>query len=144
MLEPKEVEFTLQNGTTKTFVLSKFPAIAGREIVSQYPLSSMPKVGDYQVNEAIMLKLMGFVSVKIGDKTLPLTTKELINNHVGDWETLGKIEIAMLEYNCSFFLKEKVLSFFDAISRKVPESIIRILTASLEQSSQTIKPPSES
>jgi hypothetical protein len=35
MLHPKEIEIECQDGTKKTFVLSKFPAVAGREIITQ-------------------------------------------------------------------------------------------------------------
>lgn len=65
MLEPIEKEIPLPDGGTKTFILSKFPAIAGREIVTQYPTTGAPKIGDYKTNEALMLKLMAYVAVPI-------------------------------------------------------------------------------
>ena len=51
-----------------------------------------------------MLKLMCFVAVPIeGTTPIRLMTRELVDNHAGDWETLVKIEKEMMEYNCSFF-----------------------------------------
>ena len=50
MLQPKEFKTTDQSGTERTYILSKFPAVQGREIISKYPLSAMPKLGDYAVN----------------------------------------------------------------------------------------------
>lgn len=142
LLEPKELTVTDQSGKTRSYLLSRFPAVEGREIIAKYPLSSVPKLGDYAVNEEIMLKLMGFVAVQTGDVTVRLSTRALVNNHVPDWETLARIEVAMIEYNCSFFLREKISTFFEGIAQTIPQKITEILTASLGQSLQTEKPPS--
>ncbi len=142
LLEPKELTVTDQSGKTRSYLLSKFTALEGREIIAKYPLSSVPKLGDYAVNEEVMLKLMGFVAVQTGDVTIRLTTRALVNNHVPDWETLARIEVAMIEYNCSFFLREKISTFFGNIAQTIPQKITEILTASLGQSLQTGKPPS--
>lgn len=119
LLEPKEVEITNPDGSVSTFVISKFPAIAGREIVSKYPVANIPKLGDYGVSEEVMLKLMTFVGIKRenGD-VLELKTRALVDNHMASWETLVKVEAAMLEYNCSFFGNGKGSTFFEAITRK--------------------------
>ena len=94
MIEEKEITVKTQAGVDKAFIISKFPAIAGREIIAKYPLSGMPKLGDYQVNEETMLKLMCYVAAKTPDGgQIALTTKELINNHIPEWETLARIEI---------------------------------------------------
>lgn len=139
LLYPKEVEV---NG--KTFILSKFPAVAGREIVTQYPLTAIPKIGEYKSNETIMLKLMGYVAVKAGDGMIRLTTRELIDNHVPDWETLAQLEIGMIEYNCSFFGDGRASAFFEGFALKVKAFLTQTLTDSLAQSSQAGKQPSES
>lgn len=138
MIEPKEVEI---NG--KTFILSKFPAIAGREIVARYTSSALPKLGDYKINEEIMHKIMSYVGVKLNDKAPPLmlTTAALIDNHTKSWETLGKLEVAMMEYNCSFFLSGRVSTFLQDIAQKIPESISKILIHLSQQLSQKEKPP---
>lgn len=136
-LNPKDVEIG-----GKVFVLSKFPAVAGREIITQYPLTAIPKVGEYKANEAMMLKLMCFVGVKAGDKVVPLSTRELIDNHIPDWETLAQIEVGMIEYNCSFFGDGRASTFFDGIALKVKEFLTQTLTDSLAQSSQAGKPHS--
>ena len=100
MLEPIEKEI---NG--KKFTLSKFPAIEGREISAVYARSSFGNDEDYKINESIMLKLMAYVGVMLpSGMLLRLTTRELVNNHVPNWETLVKIEKEMVEYNCSFLL----------------------------------------
>jgi len=139
MIEPKEVIID-----DRSFILTKFPSIPGREIVALYPTSAMPKVGDYKVNEATMLKLMSYVYVQIGDNKVPLNTEALVNNHTGNWETLGKVEIAMMEYNCSFFQNGRISTFFEDIAQKLPEWISKMWMALSEQLSRQAKPPSTS
>lgn len=135
MIEPKEVEIDLPDGTKKTYVLSKFPAIQGREIVAKYPMSAMPKLGDYEVNEETMVKLMGFVGVPHGDGVLRLSTRALIDQHVKSWETLARIEVGMLEYNCSFFGNGRASTFFAGIAQKAQALITKTLTDLSHQSS---------
>jgi len=141
MIEPKEIEV---NG--KKFVISKFPAIAGREIIAKYIPSIMPKIGDYKVNEETMLKMMSYVGVVIEGKKEPLilSTQPLIDNHVKDWEMLGKLEMAIMEYNCSFFLSGRISNFFEDIAQKVPAWTIKTLTALSQLSSKVEKPVSTS
>jgi hypothetical protein len=136
LLEPKEITVKTQSGVEKTFIISKFPAIAGREIITKYPVSNMPKVGDYSVSEETMLKLMAFVAVPIADATpQPLSNRALVDNHIPDWETLCKIEAAMLEYNCSFFGNGLALNFFQGIAQKAQALITQTLTDLSAQSS---------
>jgi hypothetical protein len=141
MIEQKAVDIPLANGGTKQFLISKFPAVAGREIVAKYPLSAMPKLGDYAVNEETMLKLMAYVEVQTGDTKIALTTRALIDNHVPDWECLGRIELEMMQYNCSFFRNGSISSFFGNIAQKLPALITKILTDSLQPLSAKSKQP---
>jgi hypothetical protein len=135
MLEPKQIEV---NG--KKFIIHKFPAIEGREIICNYPLTSIPKVGDYKTNQEIMLKLMKYVSVPINDITIPLSNEALINQHAKDWETLMKLEAAVIEYNCSFFQNGLASTFLSGLAQKVPAWITKTLMDSLEQLSAKEKP----
>lgn len=142
MLEPKDITIATQDGTTRDYILSKFPAIQGREIISKYPLSGLPKLGDYGVNEETMLKLMAYVAVRVDSGAeIPLKTRDLVNNHVPDWETLVKIEKAMLEYNCSFFANGQALTFFGGLAQQASGLISKILTDLLAQSSRKAGPP---
>ena len=79
----------------KTFILSKFPAVAGREISLKYAQSGFPNITDYKGNESTMLKLMAYVAVPIqGGTPLQLTTQALIDNHVENWQK-GKAKTQM-------------------------------------------------
>ena len=92
-----------------------------------------------------MMKIMSFVAVPMpSGESLRLTTRELVNNHVPEWETLARIEWAMMEYNCSFFGDGRFSSFLDDLSEKLPALILSMLTPLLEQLSPKSMPPSES
>lgn len=145
LIQPEEWECPLRAGGTKTFILSKFPAVAGREIVAKYPMSGMPKLGDYEANEQTMLKLMSYVAVpREGSDPIRLTTRALIDNHCGDWEVLMRIEKEMLTRNCSFFANGQALNFFQGIAQTIQALITKTLMASSAQSSNQEKPPSTS
>jgi hypothetical protein len=141
MIEPKTIEIE-----GKSFVLSKFPAVQGREIIAKYPMSAMPKLGDYAVNEETMLKLMCFVGVVIEGRPEPLalTTRALVDNHCKSWEVLAQLEMAQLEYNCSFFGNGKGSTFLEAITQKAQQLITKTLMDLSQQSSQKSKPRSPS
>lgn len=142
MLEPKEITVETQKGEKRVFILSKFPAVQGREIIAKYPLSAVPKLGDYAVNEETMLKLMAFVAVPREDGTpLMLTTRGLVDNHVPDWETLARIEMAMLEYNVSFFGNGKGSTFLETITKKAQAFLSQTLMDLSGQSSRKGKQP---
>lgn len=147
LIKPKQIEVKTQDGDTLIFFVSRFPAIPGREIVAKYPLSAMPKLGDYGVNEETMIKLMGYVALpnpQTGEPGQRLTTRALIDNHVPDWETLARIEVAMMEYNVSFFGNGRASTFLEGFAKKAQAWISQTLTASLAPSSPKEKPRSKS
>ena len=143
LLQPKETAYTDHTGKDHKFILSKFPAVEGREILCQWPLTALPKVGDYGANQEIMFKLMSYVAVpqKLG-APLRLVTKELINNHAPDAALLMSIERDMFKYNFGFFLEERALTFFERLMQMIDSKISSMLTDSLLRSSPTEKPPS--
>lgn len=145
LLKTQELALKTQDGVEKTFILSKFPAIAGREIFAKYPLSNVPKLGEYNVSEEIMLKLMSFVAVVPKEGApIRLSTRTLIDNHVEDWETLAKLEWAMLEYNASFFGNGPNSAKLGEFGQKLGALTSKTLTALLAQLLQAVKQPSKS
>ena len=141
MIQPKEVQID-----GKTFIISKFPAIGGREIISQYMPSAMPKIGDYRLNEELMLKLMCYVAIPRDNGAVPLqlSTKDLVNNHVTSdfpYETCLKIEKAMMEYNCSFFQNGRISTFFEDSVLAPLRKITGTLMGLSERLSRTVKQP---
>lgn len=132
---------TSLDGEEKQFVISRIPAVQGREIVAKYPMSALPKIGDYAVNEETMLKLMGFVAAKSGDAEVILQNRTLVDNHVPDWEMLFQIEKAMLSYNTSFFGEGKTSHFFGTIGQTLKAFLISTLTDLSAASSKPTKRP---
>lgn len=128
-----------------TFVLHKLPATIGREIVAKYPTANLPKLGDYGVSEATMLKLLAHVGVRIEGRNEPLmlTSRALVDNHAGSWEVLARLEWAMLEYNCSFFENGLTSASLQSLVEKARPFLSQMLTALSEQSSAAAKPPFE-
>ena len=143
MIQPKEVTIEYEGEELK-FNISKFPATVGREIIAKYPISNMPKIGDYNVSEEIMLKLMCYVERVYPDRTQPLTNKALVDNHIPSWEVLTKLELLMIDYNCSFFRNGKGLDFLKKLQTLAEPKIIEMLTVLSGKLSQAAKQPSKS
>jgi len=141
-IKPKEVTLTSQDNEEITYIISKFDAESGREIITQYPTTGAPKIGDYAQNKELCRKLMKFVARVSNDNQIVLETPDLIRNHVPDWEVLARLETAMFEYNCSFFQNGKTSTFFETIEQKAKLLITEMLTHFSEQSSNREKQPS--
>lgn len=146
-IKQKPISLVDEDGVERNFMLSRFPAVLSREIFLKYPSSNLPKLGDYDQSQEIMLKLMSCVSriIKKNDDTeslIPLATSALINNHVESFEMLAKLEMAMMEYNYSFFQDGRSLDFCERVSQLFLQKITEMLTASSGQSSAPAQPPS--
>ncbi len=142
LLKPEPFDLLDSDGKAKTFILSNFDAITGREIITQYPLTALPKAGDYPANRELMFKLMSFVAVVTSDgRELRLSTPELIMNHVDNGEMLMKLEMKMMEKNCSFFRDGRCLDLLDTVMQMFTKKLLETLTQSSEFLSQQEKPP---
>lgn len=145
MIQPKETVIKDNNGVDRTYIISKVPATDGREIFTQYLPTAAPKIGDYKQNEQLMYKLLSFVAVPMDNGVpLRLTTKALIDNHVPDWETLARLEMAMMEYNTSFLNRGSLSTALAGLEAKAPALITKMLTNFLAQLSQAAKQHSKS
>ena len=145
LIKPKEVAIKDVDGIEKMFVISRLPAVTGREILAKYPLSNAPKIGDYEVSKEAMLKMMAHVCVTVDGEEIPLKTSTLIDNHVPDGESLIRLELEMLKYNTSFFGSGGNSGFLPFLISKVGSSlpsVIKTLMASLQSSSAKGSPPS--
>lgn len=145
LIKPEPYEVTDSDGKVHKFIVSNFPAVQGREIIVKYPMSGIPKLGDFQVNHETMLKIMTYVAVPMPNgNDLRLETIDLINNHCPDWEVLAKVEFKMMEKNCSFFRDGRSWDFLENLTQMVLGKITETLTPLLAQSSPTDTPPSTS
>jgi hypothetical protein len=140
LIQPKEITIEFEDEELK-FNISKFPATVGREIIAKYPISNMPKIGDYKVSEETMLLLMKYVERVYPDRVQELTNKSLVDNHVPSWEVLAKLEMLMIDYNCSFFRNGKGLDFLKKLQTLAEPKIIEMLTVLSGKLSQAAKQP---
>lgn len=135
LLEPKELKITTQGGAEKVYIISKIPYMSGgREICTQFVTTALPKAGDYKLNEALSRKMFSFVAVRVDGADIRMTTDDLINNHVPDFQTGIRLEKEMLEYNFGFFEQEKISAFLKAAATKAQAWLMPILSQLQQQS----------
>jgi len=139
LIKPKDVEIKDCDGNVKTFIISRIPAVPMREVMAKYPVSNIPKLGEYQASKDVMGLLMSYVAVRVGEegkeREIQLTNTALINNHVPDAESLLRIEYAMLQYNTSFFGQGDLSTFLRELIAKHLPLITQTVMDSLRASS---------
>lgn len=140
LIDPKEITIKYEEEEYK-FNIGKLPATVGREIITQYPIANVPKLGEYKTSEEIMLKLLSYTERVYEDRVQPLTNKTLIDNHIPNWEVLCKLEFEMINYNCSFFKNGKGLDSLMKLIALAQPKIIETLTGLSAQLSQAKKQP---
>lgn len=139
MIEQKEIEID-----GKEFILKSFSPKIGRKIITQYPISAVPKIGDYETNEEIMMLIMQHVGVKTNAGVIIwLKTSELIDNHVPNWEILMKLEYAAMEFNCSFLADGKLSNTLSGMLESLPAWITKMLIQLSDSLSVREKPLSK-
>lgn len=139
LIEPKEITINYEGEDLK-FNIGKFPATVGREIITKYPVSNIPKIGDYAISQEVMFKLMQYVERVYPDRTQPLSNEALINNHIPSWEVLVKLEAETISYNCSFFKNGKVSDFLTKFKSLAEPKNIETLMVSLVKLYQAVEP----
>lgn len=131
LIKPIEVVLEDIDGDKHTFTIGRPPAITTREIISKYSSSNIPKIGDYQTSEEVMLMLMKYVE-KDG---IRLTTRALIDNHVPDAVLLLKLEYEAINHCTGFFRRGDQSGFLMNWLTQVVIKCIPTLTQLLPQSS---------
>lgn len=129
MQKPLEIEIERLDGEKKNFRIRQFNAVDGLRFIAQYPAllaMSSTKAGNYALSEKILIEMFSFVDVVIGDQYIPLSTKDLINNHVDDFITLNKILREMIDFNTHFFTNGKLWDLATQIIRGIAESLIEM------------------
>lgn len=124
LLHPKRIAVRTMDGETREYIISKFPATVGRDILTRLPDTGTAAGRHEDLVPAVdvMLDIMSYVAVALedSDTVLRLASLELVNRHVPDWETLTRIEEAMLTYNTSFMRDWRRLDFLRRIGSDAP------------------------
>jgi hypothetical protein len=148
-LAPKEITVQDRDGKDHEYTIHRFSAVDGREVLNRYPPSNLtnnyaPKLGDYDLDRDLMLKLMRCVAKKIDGRSelLWLDSAVLVNNHVPDAVLLVELEKLVFEYNFGFFPQGRLLAFLNNIALKATDMISKISIPSSGQSSPAAKQPS--
>ena len=136
MIEPKET--TIKD---KKFVISKIPAFDGLEIILN--LTKSPLTKDVVLETDTILKLVSYVAAfdANGNKVM-LTSKDIANSHVNDWEMLRDLALKMAEYNCSFFPKGGLSGFWREFAKNTKFKIAQTFTLLLQRLSVAERPQS--
>ncbi|WVW37737.1 tail assembly chaperone protein [Aeromonas phage Gekk3-15] len=128
----------------KTYTIHKFRPTEGRRIIAGYPVTALPKFGDYDRNEEIMFRLMSHVEVHVaGGRTLKLETQALIDNHVGSWENLVELEFAALKFNCPFLDGDNMKPFAEMVSEFAAGYLADIMTRAMGMVGNAAEVPKE-
>ena len=144
LIKPKNITVKDCDGGEHAFVISRLPATVGREILAKYPVSNIPKIGDYGVSTEAMQLMMKYVGIERDDgSVLRFSTQALIDNHVPDGEALIRLELEMLRYNTSFFGLAGNSDFVGSLLQKYLPLIIKTVTDSLPPSLLNGSQPSQ-
>lgn len=135
-IEPKEISVD-----GKDLVISKFPAVHGIEIASQFPanMNALTSGG----LSPLIAKIMSYVAVKASnDNYIRLNSVDQINNHLVTpypLETLFKVITEIMEYNFSFLEPGSLLNLLKGAFHMFLQWISKMSTASSELSLPTEK-----
>ncbi len=143
LIEPKEITLHTESGEKRIYILSKLDCIEGREFIFQYPISALPKLGNYALNKELMLMLMKHVAVPTENGPLRLSTEGLVRNHAREPHLLIELEKQMIGYNFRFLLQETIWPFLKNFQNQITASIIKTLTDLSAQFSPKAAPPSK-
>lgn len=148
LIKPKQIMLKDSDGVERNYILSRLPYPVGRKVAAVYPVSNMPKVGDYKQSEEVMREMFAFIHVDLGEgaDSMPLSTLAMIENHVPDTTTGLKLEAAMLAYNFDFFgqgglsrylqefLGTHLPSIIKTLTQLLPPSLVQEFAAGLKSS----------
>lgn len=128
------------NGTE--FTLHRYSAMDGRMIVSCYPLSAMSAMlkdnesitSSYEANAEVARKLLAYVSSTIAGQEVRLTTDAIINEACKhNVETLIRLELESLKFNCSFLSDSSFESFGKSLSAMLHEKLTQAVDAAIKR-----------
>lgn len=135
LLSPKEVTI---NGYR--FLISRMPCMTAQEVIVRIPAGILPLINQYTISEEMVVKMLSCCQRLYDDKpNVPLISKEIINNHVPDFDTLLQLENECLKYNYDFFNQGKVLTFLAKGLSHVESRLSEILTDLLDKLLQAEK-----
>ena len=123
LLEPKEIEI---DGFK--FIISKMPCTTAQEVLVNLPQGLIPILSEFTKYEKYIFKMLSYCERVYEDKSVPLISKEIIDNNVPTFDVLYKLEFACLEHNYGFFGDGRALIFWNEVASLVKSNLSEILT----------------
>lgn len=130
LIEPKEIEI---NGVK--FIISKMPCTVAQEVIFNIPSGLIPIISNFSKSEEQAFTMLSYCERVYNDDrgSVPLISKEIINNHVPNFDTLIKLEYECLQYNFDFFSDGRALNFLNSSLSLAESKLSKILTDLLLQ-----------
>jgi hypothetical protein len=138
LLDPKEVAVASQDGEEKTYLVSKFPADPGMELVVEVACIA----GGLATNNpnpasmiAIIDKALSYAAVPgANGDPIPLTTAALRKSHIPDWEAKLALFFEVAKHNVGFFRNGRASGSFGMLARILSQKTTGTSMESLAQS----------
>ena len=135
LIAPKLIEI---NGCK--FIISKMPCTVAQEVIVQLPAGFIPIINNFSKSQEMAFKMLSYCERVYDDRAnVPLISKELIDNHVPDFNTLIKLETACINHNYDFFENGAVWNFLTKGLCRAESSLSKILMDSLDKLLQAEK-----
>lgn len=143
LLQPKSVTVRTATGDEREYLIGKFPALPGIELVTRLGSAAAAVGRDPQPAIDLISRLLAYVAITgPNGEPLPLKTEALVNNHIPDWETGLQLVKEVAVYNTSFFQNERTLASLAGFARTFRLKNIETLMGSLERLSPKGAQPS--
>jgi hypothetical protein len=84
------IEITTPKGEVKSIIINQFPALDGWDIQQRYV--EFAASHDKELRKAYTLEVLGYAAVVMAaDRSIPLTTSAMIDNHLCSWQNVQKV-----------------------------------------------------
>lgn len=139
LLKPKQIEI---NGNK--FIISKMPCTVAQEVIMKLPTGFIPMLSNFEVSQDMAFKMLSYCERVYdgGQANVPLISKEIIDNHVPDFNTLIQLEAECINYNYDFFANGKAWIFLNKGVCLAESKVSGILTDLLDRLLQAGGQPS--
>lgn len=129
LLEPKQIDI---NGYK--FIISKMPCTVAQEVILRLPSGLIPMLNNFDISQEMAFKMLSYCQrVHADGRSVPLISKEIIDNQVPNFQTLLQLEQECMTYNYDFFANGKLLDFLSKGVSLVESKASAILTDLLDK-----------
>ena len=147
LIKPRDITIADLDGVERHYRISRFPAIAGLEIIAKVPSNIATLSKQLPHLKELVSQMCKYVAIDAptedgGTHEITLSTQALIDNHVPDGETLLRLLFELMRYNTSFFgsADQSILDYLvGRLAASLPK-IIQTLTPLLQPSSPSDSP----